>query len=61
MQGTVNLCLELGYTQEQTDLIGRMDDLFEEAVKLDLCTGDEAQIIGQKVGIIFGKHTGKIK
>ena len=60
MQGTVKMCLELGYTQEQAELIGRLDDLFEEAIKLDLCTGNEAEMIGQKVGLIFGKHTGKI-
>lgn len=61
MQGTVELCLELGYTPEQAELIGKIDDLFEEAIKLGLCTGDDARMIGQTIGIIFGKHTGKIK
>jgi hypothetical protein len=60
MQGTVKMCLEVGYTQEQAELIGKMDDLFEEAAKLDLCTGDEAESIGHSVGVIFGRHTGKL-
>jgi hypothetical protein len=60
MQGTVRMCLELGYTPEQAELIGQIDDLFEEAVKLELCSGEEAEMIGQKVGLIFGRHTGKL-
>ncbi len=60
MQGTINMCLELGYTKDQANLIGKLDDLFEEAAKLDLCTGDEAEKIGIHVGNIFGKHTGKL-
>ena len=44
MQGTVNACNKLDYTDVQAELIGRIDDLFEEAIKfLDLCTGDEVK------------------
>jgi hypothetical protein len=57
---TVNVCKDLGYTDEQSELVGQIDDLFERAVELDLCTGDEAIIIGQACGRIFGKHTGKL-
>ena len=60
MQGTVKACLEIGYSKEQSDLIGKIDDLFEEAVKLDLCTGDEAIAIGMAVGKAIGKHTCKL-
>jgi hypothetical protein len=60
MQGTVELCVQVGYTQEQAELIGKVDDLFEEAVKLDLCSGDEAEAIGKAVGTVMGKHTGKL-
>ncbi len=59
MQGTVNECKRLGYTDEQAELISKLDDLFEEAIKLDMCTGDEAEGIGRVVGAVFGKHTGK--
>jgi len=60
MQGTVKACLELGYTKEQAELVGKLDDVFEEAIKLNLCTADEAIEIGQYVGTKFGKHTGKL-
>ncbi len=60
MKGTVDFCLKVGYTREQADLIGKIDDLFEEAIKLDLCTGDEAIAIGTYAGEVFGKHTGKL-
>jgi len=59
-QGTENVCLDLGYTPEQANLIGRIDDLFEEAIRLDLMTGDEAQALGVAVGQVMGKHTGKL-
>lgn len=36
-----------------------MDDLFEEAIKLGLCSGQEAKTIGQLIGTIFGEHTRK--
>lgn len=60
MQGTINECLKLGYTTAQATLIGQIDDLFEEAIKLDLCTDKEAITIGLTCGRIFGQHTGKI-
>jgi hypothetical protein len=61
MQGTVNMCKDLGYTNAQAEFIGKLDDMLEEAHKtLGLCTGDEAEQIGVYVGTIFGKHTGKI-
>ena len=60
MQGTVKVCKQMGYTDAQAELIGKIDDLFEEAIKLDLCTGDEATAIGAAVGRVFGRHTGKI-
>lgn len=59
MEGTVKALKQLGYTDEQAELLGKLDDLFEEAIKVDLCTGDEAENIGITVGRIFGKHTGK--
>ncbi len=59
MRGTVNWCKKLGYTDPQAELIGKLDDLFEEAIKLDLCTGDGAQKIGVFTGKVFGSHTGK--
>ena len=58
--GTVKMCLQVGYTPEQAELIGKIDDCFEEAQKLNLCTGDEAQAIGVYAGTIMGKHTGKL-
>ena len=61
MQGTVKMCLELGYTKEQAELIGKLDDLFEEAIKLGLCSDKEATQIGISTGTTFGKHTGHIK
>jgi len=60
VQGTVKACLEIGYTKQQAELVGKIDDIFEEAVKLDLCSGDEAEAIGRAVGTIMGKHTGKL-
>ncbi len=60
-QGTVNACKELGYTEEQSKLIGQIDDLFEEAVKLDLVSPTEAIKVGMFFGEQAGKHTGKIK
>jgi len=60
MQGTIDFCKQIGYTDEQAELIGRMDDLFEEAIKLNLLTGDEAVESGRFVGEIMGKHTGKL-
>ena len=60
MQGTVRVCKQIGYTDAQAELIGKIDDIFEEAVKLDLCSGDEAEAIGRAVGTVMGKHTGKL-
>lgn len=60
MQGTVDACKQIGYTNEQSELIGKIDDLFEEAIKLDLVSPDEAIKIGMFVGQIAGKHTGKL-
>jgi hypothetical protein len=31
-EGTVKMCLQLGYTPAQAELIGKIDDLFEKAV-----------------------------
>ena len=59
MQGTVEFAKKVGYTEEQAKLIGDLDDLFEKAIALDLCTGDEAQAIGTAVGMVFKEHTGK--
>lgn len=58
MQGTVDFAKSIGYTDEQAELIGKIDDLLEEAQKLDMCTGDEAEQIGAFSGLIFGQHTG---
>ncbi|KKM80390.1 hypothetical protein LCGC14_1340360 [marine sediment metagenome] len=60
MEGTVKDAKAFSYSNEQAELLGQMDDLFEEAQKLKLCTGDEAVDIGKYVGLIFGKHTGKL-
>ena len=60
MQGIVNFCKQIGYTNEQSELIGKIDDLFEEAIKLDLVSPNEAIEIGKFVGQIAGKHTGKL-
>lgn len=60
MEGTVKANKAIGHSDAQAELLGKMDDLFEEGIKLDLCTGDEAQATGAYVGTIFGKHTGKL-
>ena len=60
MKGTVDMCIQVGYTKEQAELIGKIDDLFEEAIKLDLLTGTESIAIGRAAGAIMGKHTGKL-
>jgi len=61
MQGTVKACLELGYTKEQAELIGKIDDDCEEAVKLDLISEVDALAFGQLFARISGKQTGKVK
>lgn len=61
MQGTVDLCLRLGYKPEQATLIGKIDDLFEEAIRLDLVSEDEALNLGAIFGRVAGKHTGILK
>jgi len=60
MEGTIRDAKAFGYSDKQAELLGQMDDLFEEAQKLELCTGDEAIDIGKHVGLVFGKHTGKL-
>lgn len=59
-KGTENGCLAVGYNPEQANLIGRIDDLFEEAIGLDLLTGGEAIEVGIFAGNVMGKHTGKL-
>lgn len=59
MQGTVDHCKRVGFTPEQSELIGKMDDLFEEAQTLGLVTGDQAQEIGVFVGKMMYTTTGK--
>jgi hypothetical protein len=44
----------IGYTEEQANLLDKIDDCFEEAVKLDMLTGDEAEEIGRFCGKIMG-------
>lgn len=61
IKGTTKAMAEVGYTKEQSKLIGNIDYMFEEAVRLNLCTGDEAINIGHSTGMIFGKHTGKLR
>lgn len=60
IKGTTRSMIGLGYSGEQAKLIGNIDYMFEEAVRLGLCTGDEALNIGRTTGLIFGKHTGKL-
>jgi hypothetical protein len=59
MEGTVRLCLKLGYTQEQAELIGRIDDDFEGAIKLGLLSDEEAIQCRQQFARFTGKRTGK--
>ena len=59
--GTVKMCLDLGYTAEQSDLVGDIDELFEKAIKLKLISGDDAQRLGQICGQMCGEYTGKLK
>ena len=58
MRGTVNVCKKLGYTDEQAELIGKLDDLYEEAIRLDLISANEAIRLGQEFGRSAGKHVG---
>ncbi len=60
MEGTVKGAKAFGYSNAQAALLGQIDDLFEEAQRLELCTGDEATAIGRHVGLVFGRHTGKL-
>ena len=60
MQGTVNACKKLGYTDEQSELIGKIDDLFEEAIKSGLISPEDAVRFGQEFGRSAGKYTGKL-
>jgi hypothetical protein len=50
---------ELGYSPEQAELLGQMDDLFEEAIKLELLDPKDAIVLGQVAGTIMGRKTGK--
>lgn len=59
MKGTVKECRRLGYTEEQAKLMGDLDDLFEQAVKCGLVCEDDAVVVGQVVGTMALKHTGK--
>lgn len=59
MQGTVKECLKLGYTNEQSDLMGKLDDDFEAAIKLGLITEKEAFDFGVSFAKIAMKNTGK--
>ena len=60
MEGTVKACKELGYTDAQAELIGEMDSLFEKATGLGLVSKEEATGIGQAVGMVMGRRTGKL-
>lgn len=59
MKGTVSVCRQLGYTEEQAGLMGELDDLVERAIKVGLVGDDDAIVIGQVVGTMALKHTGK--
>ncbi|HDZ26382.1 hypothetical protein LCGC14_1149280 [marine sediment metagenome] len=59
MEGTVTECMRIGYTKEQSELIGRIDDLFEEAIKINLINEDDALQLGKVFGTMAGKFTGK--
>lgn len=61
MLGTVKFAKEAGYSDAQAELLGKMDDLMEEAIALDMCTDLEAKIIGVYCGQVFGLHTGILK
>lgn len=60
MEGTVKMCRELGYTDQQAELVGKIDDLFEEAIKLDMISPLDALQLGRQFGLFAGKHTGKL-
>ena len=60
MEGTVKGCLQLGYTKEQAELMGEIDDLFEKAISLGLLSDFEAIYVGEIFGKLAGKRTGKI-
>ena len=60
MQGTVNACKEIGYTDPQAELMGRIDDLFEEAIKVGLLPEEDVLTLGKTCGKMAGKFTGKI-
>ena len=59
MKGTEDYAKKCGFTDEQAAFIGRLDDMFEEAQKLGLVTGDQAEAIGRYTGIMMAKTTGR--
>jgi len=59
-KGTEDVCMQIGYTEEQCKLIGKIDDMFEKAIELNLCSDEDAVRIGQIIGTVFGKYTGKL-
>jgi len=61
MNGATEQWVKLGYTQQQAEVIDKLDDLFEKAIEVKLCSGDQATAIGVTVGKIFGRFAGIIK
>ncbi|MBA7580532.1 hypothetical protein ES708_22424 [subsurface metagenome] len=59
MEGTVKEGRALGYTDEQARLMGVLDDVFEEAIEAGLVSGADAIVVGQVVGTMSMRHTGK--
>jgi len=60
IQGTVKAVLSLGYTPEQAELVGCIDQLFERAVELEMISPADAVFLGQELGMVSGKYTGKL-
>lgn len=59
LSGTVTCAMKAGYSLEEGKIFGKMDNLFEEAIELGLLSAEEVVKIGQLIGILAGKRTGK--
>lgn len=59
VKGTVRAMKQIGYTDEQSQLMGDIDDLFEQAIKVGLVSDKDAIVVGQVVGTMALHHTGK--
>lgn len=59
MKATYELYLGYGYTKEQAEAIAKIDEVFEQAIELDVIEGQDAITMGRMFGLYARHHTGK--